>query len=99
MVLCKSFRQVWKNAVNHRVCLGLHEETEGFEEAYIQEDLWLVLQDVWNNLPAEFLQKLCASVPRRIDAVLKAKGGHTKYWFDLDVSSVHSLHFINWWKN
>lgn len=43
------------------------------------EDLWLVLQDVWNNLPAEFLQKLCASVPRRIDAVLKAKGGHTKY--------------------
>src|SRR4029434_6967919 len=22
------------------------------------EDLWLVLQDVWNNLPAEFLQKL-----------------------------------------
>lgn len=62
------------------------------------EDLWLVLQDVWNNLPAEFLQKLCASVPRRIDAVLKAKGGHTKYWFDLDFSSVHSLHFVNWWK-
>ena len=59
------------------------------------EDLWLVLQDVWNNLPAEFLQKLCASVPRRIDAVLKAKGGHTKYRFDLDLSSVHSLHFIN----
>ncbi|MGH0124727.1 UNVERIFIED_CONTAM: hypothetical protein FKN15_019033 [Acipenser sinensis] len=43
------------------------------------EELWLVLQDVWANLPAEFLQKLCASVPRRIDAVLKAKGGHTKY--------------------
>ena len=43
------------------------------------EDLWLLLQDVWNNLPADFLQKLCASVPRRIDAVLKAKGGHTKY--------------------
>ena len=43
------------------------------------EDLWLVIQDVWNNLPAEFLQKLCASVPRRIDAVLKAKGGHIKY--------------------
>ena len=43
------------------------------------EHLWLVLQDVWNNLPAEFLQKLCASLPRRIDAVLKANGGHTKY--------------------
>ena len=42
-------------------------------------DLWLVLQGVWNKLPAEFLPKLCASVPRSIDAVLKAKGGHTKY--------------------
>ena len=44
------------------------------------EHLWLVLQDVWNNLPAEFLQKLCAHEPRRIDAVFKAgNDGHTKY--------------------
>ena len=45
------------------------------------DELWLVLQDVWANLPAEFLQKLCVlrSVPRRLDAVLKAKLGHTKY--------------------
>jgi len=62
------------------------------------EDLWLVLQDVWNNLSAEFLQELCASVPRRIDAILKAKGGHTKYWFDLDFSFIHSLHFNDWRK-
>ncbi len=33
------------------------------------EDLWLVLQDVWNSLSAECLQKLCASIPRRIDTV------------------------------
>lgn len=44
----------------------------------LPQDLWLVLQEVWNNLPVKFLQKLCTSVPRRIDAVLKAKGGHTK---------------------
>jgi transposase len=43
------------------------------------EELWLVLQDVWANLPAEFLQKQSASELRRFDAVLKAKGGHTKY--------------------
>ena len=59
------------------------------------EDPWLVLQDVWNNLPAGFLPKLCASVPRRIDAVLKAKPGHTKYWFDLDFSSVHWILLID----
>uniref|UniRef100_A0AAY4D2X1 Uncharacterized protein n=1 Tax=Denticeps clupeoides TaxID=299321 RepID=A0AAY4D2X1_9TELE len=32
-----------------------------------------------SNLLSDFLQKLCASVPRRTNAVLKAKGGHTKY--------------------
>lgn len=40
----------------------------------ISTDLWSVLQVVWNNLPAEFPQKLCASVPRRFDAGLKARG-------------------------
>ena len=35
-----------------------------------------VLQYVWNNLPAGFLIKLQDSVPERIDAVLKVKGGH-----------------------
>ncbi|MEQ2160387.1 hypothetical protein GOODEAATRI_033293 [Goodea atripinnis] len=54
------------------------------------EDLWLVLKDVWSNGAAEFLQKLCASVTR-IDAVLKAKSGHTNYWFDLDFSFVQSV--------
>lgn len=48
------------------------------------EDPWLVLQEVWNNLPAEFLQKLCEGVLRGTDAFLKAERGHTKYRFDLD---------------
>ena len=29
------------------------------------EHLWFVLQHVWNNRPAEFLQKLFVSVPRK----------------------------------
>lgn len=48
-------------------------------------DLWLVLQGVWCNLPAKFIQKLCVSVPRRIGAGLQVKGGHTKYWLDLSI--------------
>ena len=42
------------------------------------EELWQALQRVWNNLPAGFLIKLQDSVPKRIDAVLKVKGGHNK---------------------
>lgn len=40
------------------------------------EDLWSVLQNVWHNLPGEFLQNLCASLPKTISAVLKAQSGH-----------------------
>ena len=40
------------------------------------EELWQVLQYIWNNLPAGFLIKLQDSVPTRIDAVLKVKGGN-----------------------
>ena len=43
------------------------------------EELWQVLQYVWNNLPAAFLIKVLQdSEPKRTDAVLKVKGGHNK---------------------
>lgn len=42
-----------------RVCLGLYEDTKGSEEDHGQKIWWLVLQEVWNNLPTGFLQKLC----------------------------------------
>jgi hypothetical protein len=33
----------------------------------------------WTEIPPETCQRLIESMPRRIQAVLKAKGGHTKY--------------------
>lgn len=59
------------------------------------QDLWLVLKNVWNNLPAEFLQKLCASVPKRIDAVLKVKGGHTINLISISNTLIHCILLIN----
>ncbi|GBN45200.1 Transposable element Tc1 transposase [Araneus ventricosus] len=35
--------------------------------------------DIWYNLPPVMYQKLVASIPRRVAAVLKAKGGATRY--------------------
>lgn len=35
--------------------------------------------ETWNNMPSELLQKLVHSMPRRLEAVIKAKGGPTKY--------------------
>ena len=38
---------------------------------------WLVYE--WESIPAEVCQNLIESMPRRLEAVIKAKGGHTKY--------------------
>ena len=42
-------------------------------------EFWERIEKEWNEIPAETCQKLIESMPRRIEAVLKAKGGYTKY--------------------
>ena len=42
-------------------------------------ELWERIEVEWNKIPKEECQKLIESMPRRVAAVLKAKGGHTKY--------------------
>ena len=42
-------------------------------------ELWDRLEKEWNKIPPEVCQKLIESVPRRLEAVIKAKGGHIKY--------------------
>ena len=42
-------------------------------------ELWERIQEKWEKIPAEECQKLIESMPRRIETVIKAKGGYTKY--------------------
>ena len=42
-------------------------------------ELWDRVEQEWNNIGAEVCQNLIESMPRRVAAVVKAKGGHTKY--------------------
>ena len=42
-------------------------------------ELWERTSKEWEAIPKEVVQNLIESMPRRVDAVLKAKGGHTKY--------------------
>ena len=42
-------------------------------------ELWERVEKEWNNIPASVCQDLIESMPRRVAAVLAAKGGHTKY--------------------
>ena len=42
-------------------------------------DLKNGIRDAWLNIPADLCQKLVESMPKRILACIKAKGGHIKY--------------------
>jgi transposase len=42
-------------------------------------ELWERVAKEWNEIPPEVCQSLIESMPRRVAAVIKAKGGHTKY--------------------
>lgn len=42
-------------------------------------ELWDRIEVEWGMIEAEECQRLIESMPRRLEAVIKAKGGHTKY--------------------
>jgi len=42
-------------------------------------ELWDRVAEEWDEIPPEVCQNLIESMPRWIQAVIKAKGGHTKY--------------------
>ena len=42
-------------------------------------ELWERVVEEWNGIAPETCQNLISSMPRKIQAVIRAKGGHTKY--------------------
>ena len=42
-------------------------------------EVWERVQDEWEKIDVEICQKLIKSLPKRVEAVIKAKGGYTKY--------------------
>ena len=44
-----------------------------------EDELFQVLKDGWDSLPAEYLESLVDSMPRRCNAVIQARGNGTKY--------------------
>ena len=44
-----------------------------------EEKYWRRIEKQWNKVPKEKCQRLIASMPRRIAAMIKAKGEYTKY--------------------
>ena len=43
------------------------------------DEVWEATLEAWNSITAEQLMKLIESMPRRLESVIKANGGPTKY--------------------
>ena len=53
---------------------------EEYEEAPRgMKELWERIDEEWNKIEPEVCQNLIESMPRRLEADIKTKGGHTKY--------------------
>ncbi len=44
------------------------------------DELKATVKETWASIPPQQCHKLITSIPRRIEAVIKAKGAPTKYW-------------------
>ena len=44
-------------------------------------ELWKRVQAEWKKIEVGQCQELIESMPRRVQEVIKAKGGYTSYWF------------------
>ena len=44
------------------------------------DELRQALLDKWAQIPVQRLQRLVASMPRRLAAIIAARGGNTRYW-------------------
>ena len=53
-----------------RHCQNLPETLQELPEVLVHE---------WNNIPQAFIQQLIGSMRRRCEAVVAARGGHTRY--------------------
>ncbi|GFW83604.1 transposable element Tcb1 transposase [Trichonephila clavipes] len=43
------------------------------------DELWWCIQTIWNTLPQADIQNFFNAMPRRVAALIAARGGHTKY--------------------
>jgi hypothetical protein len=58
----------------------LKTRLEEYEEAPKEMgELWERVDKEWNEIEPEVCQNLIESMPRRVEAVIQAKGGYTKY--------------------
>ncbi len=65
----------------------------------MQIDLKATVKETWASIPPQQCHKLITSMPRRIEAVIKAKGAPTKYWVHIQYMNILSTEGQQFTKN
>ncbi len=63
-----------------RESMGYCQEENEKQETKNADELKATVKETWASIPPQQCHKLITSMPRRIEAVIKAKGAPTKYW-------------------
>lgn len=67
------------NVIEHVWGYIKHKLNEYEQPPESLDELWDRVQEAWASIPLEFLQGLYESMPRRMEEVVKNKGGHIEY--------------------
>jgi transposase len=57
----------------------LKKKLREYPQANNLDELWERVQDVWNNISPEYCLKLIRSMPDRLAALRRSKGGYTRF--------------------
>ncbi len=64
----------------HRESMGIVKRKMRDTRPNNADELKATVKETWASIPPQQCHKLITSMPRRIEAVIKAKGAPTKYW-------------------
>lgn len=56
-------------------------------------ELWKQVNIEWNKLDANTCRRYIDSMPNRIEAVIRAMGGYTRYWTNYDLLNHYIYHY------
>ena len=60
--------------------MGYYQSAASVSNAWRKpEERWQKIFEIWNTLPSDTLRELVTSMPNHLQAVVDARGGHTKY--------------------
>ncbi len=59
--------------------MGYCQEENEKQETKTSDELKATVKEAWASIPSQQCHKLITSMPRRIEAAIKAKGAPTKY--------------------